>query len=417
MSKSFDLIVVGGGFAGAALGTVMAQAGAKVLVLEREARFTDRVRGEVMFPWGVATAKALGLYDVMLAGGARELRYWDTHFSADQPPRRRDFVETTPHAVGTLNFHHPQMQEVLLELAQSCGAQVERGVKVTAVSPGVRPAVQVSGERPGEPPTRKLQARLVVGAEGRGSRLRAMAGFEARRDPKGFMMSGALLSIADAPEDHNMMFSRPSKGLAAYLLPLGGGLYRAYCAYQVQDKSRKLSGNAHFKDFCDACVEAGVPADWSERAVLNGPLAVFDASEEWVDHPYRQGVALIGDAAATSDPIFGCGLSLSLRDVLALRDALLAEPNWAQAGERYADAHDRMFGSMHRLLGWVRPVIMEASPQAEALRARVLPHWAANPGLRPDTQGLGPDAPSDEAAWRRAFDFESHDTTRHVRTR
>jgi hypothetical protein len=46
-----------------------------------------------------------------------------------------------------------------------------------------------------------------------------------------------------------------------------------------------------------------------------GPLATFDVSESWVDHPYREGVALLGDAGATSDPTFGQGMSTTLRDL------------------------------------------------------------------------------------------------------
>jgi 2-polyprenyl-6-methoxyphenol hydroxylase-like FAD-dependent oxidoreductase len=41
-------------------------------------------------------------------------------------------------------------------------------------------------------------------------------------------------------------------------------------------------------------------------------------------HPYRRGVALVGDAAAVSDPSWGQGLSMTLRDVRVLRDQLLA---------------------------------------------------------------------------------------------
>ena len=55
MSK--DVVVVGGGLAGSSLATVLARAGIGVLVLEKETRFKDRVRGENMLPWGVATAR------------------------------------------------------------------------------------------------------------------------------------------------------------------------------------------------------------------------------------------------------------------------------------------------------------------------------------------------------------------------
>ena len=55
-SGIYDIITVGGGLGGASLAKAMAEHGAKVLVLERETQFKDRVRGEGMMPWGVADA-------------------------------------------------------------------------------------------------------------------------------------------------------------------------------------------------------------------------------------------------------------------------------------------------------------------------------------------------------------------------
>ena len=71
---SFDVITVGGGLAGSTLATELARAGYKVLVLERETHFKDRVRGENMLPWGVAAARRLGLVDYLLASGDINLR-------------------------------------------------------------------------------------------------------------------------------------------------------------------------------------------------------------------------------------------------------------------------------------------------------------------------------------------------------
>jgi flavin-dependent dehydrogenase len=48
----YDLAIIGGGIAGASLGKNMAEAGARVLILEGVNRFTDRVRGEGCFPGG-----------------------------------------------------------------------------------------------------------------------------------------------------------------------------------------------------------------------------------------------------------------------------------------------------------------------------------------------------------------------------
>src|SRR5207245_1348633 len=96
-------------------------------------------------------------------------------------------------------------------------------------------------------------------------------------------------------------------------------------------------------------IAAGAPAEWFDGAEPAGPLACFEGADRWVDHPYRNGVALIGDAAAASDPSFGCGTSLTLRDVRVLRDHLLANDDWNKAAEAYAAEHDRYYGALHRL--------------------------------------------------------------------
>ena len=59
----YDVITVGGGIGGSTLAKCLAERGYRVLVLERETRFKDRVRGEQMHPWGVAEARVLGIYE------------------------------------------------------------------------------------------------------------------------------------------------------------------------------------------------------------------------------------------------------------------------------------------------------------------------------------------------------------------
>jgi hypothetical protein len=39
----------------------MARSGARVLIVERETKFRDRIRGEALQPWGVAEARKLGI--------------------------------------------------------------------------------------------------------------------------------------------------------------------------------------------------------------------------------------------------------------------------------------------------------------------------------------------------------------------
>ena len=112
---------------------------------------------------------------------------------------------------------------------------------------------------------------------------------------------------------------------------------------------------------------------------------------------------MIGDAAAASDPGFGCGLSLTLRDVRALRDRLLAGPDWDAAGHAYAEEHDRYYGALRTVMGWMRQLYYEPGPEGEARRARALPRLAREPDRVPDIQGLGPECSVSDLARRRFF--------------
>ena len=68
--RQYDLAIIGGGIAGASLGRSMAEAGARVLILEGVNRFTDRVRGEGLLPWGGGEIERLGLKDCFAKAGA-----------------------------------------------------------------------------------------------------------------------------------------------------------------------------------------------------------------------------------------------------------------------------------------------------------------------------------------------------------
>src|SRR5580700_1585254 len=106
-SFDFDLITVRGGLGGSALAKNMAESGARVLVVERERQFCDRIRGEWIAPWGVAEAKRIGIYDTLLERCAHELPNFETMGMG--PPR--DLRATTLQRLPALAFHHPAMQE------------------------------------------------------------------------------------------------------------------------------------------------------------------------------------------------------------------------------------------------------------------------------------------------------------------
>jgi 2-polyprenyl-6-methoxyphenol hydroxylase-like FAD-dependent oxidoreductase len=397
----YDIITVGGGLAGATLAKAMAENGARVLVIERERQFKDRVRGEVTFPWGVAELQKLGVYQLLLETCARSIGWQDTYMGGVLT-EHRDVIATSRQKLPMLNWLHHEMEEVLLQAAHDAGAEVRRGVRATGITPGLRPSVSVEEQGRVE----EIRARLVVCADGRGSVARKWLNFPVQQESHGMLLAGVLCEATpDVPADTNHFFLFPGPGVFAFLCPQDHGRTRAY-AWHPRERDHRFQGAEDLPRFVEESVQAGVPAQWYSRLEPVGPLATFDGTDNWVDHPYRDGIALIGDAAASTDPSFGQGQSLSAMDARVLRDQLLAHNDSDVAGHAYASAHDRYYAAVHEYTGLLYQIFYTVGPAADARRARAFPLIAQEPERVPDGLVSGPEVPLGEAVKRRFFGEE-----------
>ena len=396
-STTYDIITIGGGLGGSVLAKAMAEHGARVLVLESQTRFGDRVRGEAMMPWGAAEARELGVYDTLMASGGHELLWWDSYQGAKRTGHR-ELATTTVPGVPVIACYHPTMQEALIEAAAGAGAEVRRGARVRGIKFNGAPTVlaDVDGS------LTELKARFVVAADGRSSMARKWGGFDIRRHPDQVRIAGVLLDNVPVPDQAAHIWPNPHDGLMVYIFPQGNERVRSYLCYPT-DAGYRLSGEADLPRFVEESLKAGVPAEYYAKAKIAGPLATFEGAAVWVEHPYRHGVGLVGDAAAASDPTWGQGLSLTLRDVRVLRDQLIRHENWDEAGEAYAEEHDRYCGVLLTFESWITQMLLETGPEADARRARALPLWREDRTRQPDIGLSGPDQTLDEAARRRFF--------------
>ena len=392
MNSHYDIITVGGGLGGAALAKAMAQAGKRVLVLEREKQFKDRVRGEFLTPWGVAEARELGIYELIRDSCGIDAPTTDLGFGP------RDLPTTTPQQLPALGFAHPEMQEVVLNEAEAAGAEIKRGVTVTSIQPGSTPSV--SFQEGGT--TETVNARLVVAADGRTSSAREWAGFEVREKPQPFMFAGLLMDGVKIPEGQSYLLFVPHLATCTAMTPAGHGRCRTYVAYQ-DSAGFRLQGPEQVPRFIEQARKAELVAKCFDDATAIGPLASFRCGDFWVDHPYRNGVALLGDAASTSDPAFGQGLSTTLRDVRVLRDHLNADDNFDAAAHEYANEHDRYSAAVRKVTGWFRAMFLEQGAEADERRGRALPLIAQDGTRAPDHLFSGPELPIDESVKKRFF--------------
>jgi 2-polyprenyl-6-methoxyphenol hydroxylase-like FAD-dependent oxidoreductase len=389
---SYDIVTVGGGIAASTLAKAMAGRGAKVLVLEREKQFKDRVRGEAVVPWGVAEANELGICRLLMEKCAHEVPFLEAGSGL------RDLRATTPQHLPLLSFPHQVMQEALLAAAENAGAEVRRGVSVEHIEPGVEPIVVVDGRS-----HERISARLVVAADGRGSAARKWTGFSVCEQTNNYYMAGVLLTNIHASKEIFYAVFNPELGTWTGLIPQAGGQFRAYYVYP-KTMGYRLQGESTLSLFIRESAKGYAPiADYCADAKSMGPLASFDASDNWVEHPYRNGVVLVGDAAATSDPTFGQGLSFAIHAARVLRDELTNNSDWEAAGHRYAERHQRSFHACHVVEGWLRALFQDPRPEAAELRARAMPLIVEDPTRVPDHILSGPDLPLNEQVRARFF--------------
>lgn len=173
--------------------------------------------------------------------------------------------------------------------------------------------------------------------------------------------------------------------------------------YDKDGGQRQLSGDKKVDEFLACCRSTGIPTEWFEEVTPAGPLAEFNGSDRWVKDPARQGIVLIGDAAAASDPCWGSGLSLTLLDVVCLRDCLCASSDWDAAAHQYAQDHNGHYGKLHQATQCFAELIWTPGEAAEERRQRILPSLLTEPKGVPDVIGLGPESPLDDNARRLFF--------------
>ena len=180
-----------------------------------------------------------------------------------------------------------------------------------------------------------LRADLLVGADGKKSRVRESAGFRAREN--GFAQAALVcdLQLERPIGDASVEFHYPNGPFT--LVPAGGN--RANLVW-IDDRAVLKSAQEGGKDGLAALFREKSQRLFGAIELLT-PAHMFLLSTLTVDVAGKVGVVLVGESAHAFPPIGAQGLNLGLRDVAdlaaALAEADLSKPGFARPlSEDYA---------------------------------------------------------------------------------
>ncbi len=320
-----DVLIVGGGFVGASLAAALAGSGVSACMVDRAdpgesllATFDGRAfaisaANQRMLAgiglWPELQAAAAPILDIRVSDGQSLLFLHYDHADVGEGP------------MGYMVENHHLRRALHRRLADCDGLVNLAPAQVSALerSPGGIIAELAGGGR--------VRARLVVGADGRGSDTRKRAGIGLTRWDYG--QTGIVCTVRHAREHDFVAHERFLPAGPFAILPLMGDepakapgrADRASIVWTERDELAPAIMALDDEAFtAELCRRFG---DFLGRVEVIGPRWAYPLSLQFAKRTVDHRLVLVGDAAHGMHPIAGQGLNMGLRDVATLAEVLV----------------------------------------------------------------------------------------------
>lgn len=340
-----DVLVIGGGPAGATAAGLLAKMGHKVVLVEKDHHPRFHI-GESLLPANLPLLEKLGVADAVAAIGMQK---WGVEFVSPWHARRSQtfqFEEAWNKAMPfSYQVRRSEFDEILIRNAARLGAQVIEGCKVRSVTcnPDHGGATVLSQHEDGR--NQQWHARFVVDASGRDTLLGRQFDVK-RRNPK--HNSSALYAHFSGAKRHP---GRDEGNITIFwfehgwfwLIPLADGatsIGAVVWPYYLKSRSKPLQ-----EFFLETIALCPALAQRLAGAALASAVEATGNFSYSCERTYGPNYLLIGDAFAFIDPVFSSGVMLAMQGGFAGADAVntcLREPAKASAALRNFDRQVRL---------------------------------------------------------------------------
>ncbi len=381
--RDIDVLIAGGGVAGAAAAAALSPLGLSVLIIEPKVSHGRRLAGELIHPPGIDGLRQLGLLDDDSGIGA-EIRGFSIFPYAPHQDDNESVIlpysEVEGLTHGGMAIEHQALKDHLLEKVQHFpGVEVWLGGRITHIEEtedGTDYAAIVTDET-GDT---RIRARLIIGADGSMSQVRKLTGIPHETHRYSGMMGLEVEDTHLPNPGYGNIFLNPLGISYAYSVSEG----KARVMFEIlRGDDPKESIREHLKFF-----PGEFRADIEQVMAEDKPLAA--ANYRIVPQSnVKANIALLGDARGCCHPLTASGITTAVKDALSLRDALIATKfNVHAALRRYAIAAGRVQLTRRTLSEELREAFLSHTEEARLLNQCIFSYWRTNPKGRAQSLAL-----------------------------
>lgn len=332
MATDFDIIIVGGGIAGSALAAALAGSSLRVAVIEATALsvvapqtshhvndFDARV--SALTPASQDFLDGLGAWPLM--AGITVSPYQKMHVWDADGTGAIDFsaVEMRRPCLGHIVENRVTVWALQQLLSKAANVTLLDACKVAELLP--RSDDHVTGEVSYSlllDDGGRLDAGLVVAADGALSSIRRLAGFDTREWDYHHVATVTTVATEFSHQQTAWQRFLPEGPLA--FLPLASA-DRNLCSI-VWSAAPELAERLSEMDDARFCDALGAAFEHRLGRILEtAPRSSYPLRQRHATRYYKQGLVLVGDAAHSIHPLAGQGINLGLKDVQVLSQELL----------------------------------------------------------------------------------------------